>query len=311
MGRLGKLFGVVVIALTVLGTGGVASAATSLPLGHGDFAGSVGIGHGRTMYLECYGQGSPTVVLDSGLRNGAGIWAQREPDTPPGPTVLPALAHFTRVCAYDRPGVIASFEPLEFSRSSPVPMPRTAAGAAADLDAMLRAARVPGPYVLVSHSTGGLIDRLFAAEHPRQVAGLVLVDALAEGLQDRLDRTQLDAYEALNNGPIEGIEYDLERYRFRKSFEQVRRATRAHPLGDIPVSVISHGLPFSLPESLPGGLSSEVIEDAWTHAQDLLAGLTPDAVHVVAKRSSHYIMLTQPRLVIAQVERVVREARQR
>jgi pimeloyl-ACP methyl ester carboxylesterase len=283
-----------------------AGAAPTMPLGPGDFAGSVGIGDGRTMYLECYGHGAPTVVLDSGLRNGAGIWAERQADTPAGPTVLPALARVTRVCAYDRPGVIESFQPFVLGRSSPVPMPRTAAGAAADQEAMLRAAHVPGPYVLVSHSTGGLIDRLFAAAHPRQVAGLVLVDALGEGIEAKLDRAQMDAWEALNNGPVEGLDHELESYRFRESFDQVRAATAAHPLGDTPLSVISHGLPFGLPAGLPGGLTDAAFERAWTYAQGRLADLTPDAVHVVAHHSSHYVMWTQPRLVIDQVERIVR-----
>src|SRR4051794_11729135 len=82
----------------------VAGAASSdLPLKRGDFAGSFGISKGRSMFLECFGHGSPTVVLDAGLRNGGAIWAERTPETPAGPTVLQALARQTRVCAYDRP----------------------------------------------------------------------------------------------------------------------------------------------------------------------------------------------------------------
>ena len=119
------------------------------------------------MFLECFGKGSPTVILDSGLRNGAAIWAERTDETPPGPTVLPALARFTRVCGYDRPGTLIKFEPLEFSRSSRVAIPRTTAGAVADLHTLLKVARVPGPYVFVNHSTGGLIDRLYASTYPR------------------------------------------------------------------------------------------------------------------------------------------------
>ena len=277
-----------------------------LPLKAGDSAGLVGIGHGREMFLECYGKGWPTVILDSGLRNGAGVWAQPNEESPPGPTVFPGVARFTRVCSYDRPGTIATFAPLEFSRSSAVAMPRTAAGAVSDLHELLKAARVPGPYVMVSHSTGGLIDRLYAATYPREVAGLVLVDGLAEFFEDKLTPEQLSGWEALNNGPIEGLDYpDLERYDFRASFAQTRRATHRHPLPDIPYTVLSHGKPFALPESLPNNLSSAVIERAWTFAQDRLASLVPDAVHIIAKHSSHYILYTQPKLVIDQTRRVV------
>lgn len=298
------------ISAAVLALAPASGAATSdLPLKQGDFAGTFGIGNGRTMFLECYGRGAPTVILDSGLRNGARVWNDPA-QTRPGPRVFPAVARFTRVCGYDRPGTINNFEPLEFSRSSPASMPRTAADAASDLNALLKAAKVPGPYVFVNHSTGGLIDRLYASEHPRQVAGMVLVDALAEFVEDRFTPAQMDVYEHVNNDPIEGIDYpDIEQILFGKSFALMRRAQRRHPFPDVPLVVLSHGIPFSLPDGLGAGFTSTVVERAWTHAQGELAKLTPGAHHVVAKRSSHYIMFTQPKLVIDEVRRVVRAVR--
>lgn len=89
----------------------------------------------------------------------------------------------------------------------------------------------------------------------------------------------------------------------------MRRAQRKHPLRDIPLSVISKGLPFGLPDDLPGDLTPALLERAWRTAQDKLAKLTPHAVHLIAKRSSHYIMLTQPKPIIDQARRVVRAAR--
>jgi hypothetical protein len=102
---------------------------------------------------------------------------------------------------------------------------------------------------------------------------------------------------------------DPERIRFVRSFAQMRRAERKHALRHMPLSVISKGLPFGLPEDLPGGLTPAVLERAWRHAQDKLAKLTPDPVHVIAKRSSQYVLLTQPRLIIDQARRVVRAVR--
>ncbi len=301
----------VAISLVSLLAPAAGAATPDMPLKNGDFAGSFGIGHGRSMYLECFGKGSPTVILNAGLRNGAAFWSQRSDETPPGPTVLPGVARFTRVCGYDRPGtILTSIPPIEFSRSSPVQMPRTAADAVSDLHALLKVAKVRGPYVFVAHSLGGLIDRLYAATYPRRLAGMVLVDALAEYLQDPLDPAQMAAYSAINNGPVEGLDYpDLERIRFVRSFAQMRRAQRTHPLRDMPLSVISKGLPFGLPEGLPGGLTPAVLERAWDFAQDKLAKLTPDAVHVIAKRSSHYVMLRQPKLIVDQTRRVVRAVR--
>ena len=100
---------------------------------------------------------------------------------PPGSgqtAVLPGVAAFTRVCAYDRPGTILDFD--HRSRSDPAPMPRTAGDIVADLHALLTAAAVPGPYVLAGHSFGGLVARLYAATYPDEVVGLVLVDAAHE-----------------------------------------------------------------------------------------------------------------------------------
>ena len=107
----------------------------------GDFAGLVEIKDGRRLYLECRGRGTPTVVLESGGGDAADIWSFRPPGFHQTP-VLPAVARYTRVCAYDRPGTFqASGQP---SRSDPVPLPRSAAQIV-DLHALLRAARVPGP----------------------------------------------------------------------------------------------------------------------------------------------------------------------
>ncbi len=274
----------------------------------GDFAGLVGLGGGRSMYLECHGAGAPTVILEAGLRSRSDIWSERLDETPTGPTVFAGVARSTRVCAYDRPGT--TLGATEFSRSSPVPMPRTAADAVSDLHRLLRVARVPGPYVLVGHSTGGLIVRLYASTYPRDVVGLVLVDALSEFLEGPLSPAQIAAYDELNNGPLDGVDYpDLEQILFRPSFAEMRAAQARRPLHGIPVSVISRGLPFPLPDGLPGGLTTDVVDAAWRRSQDELASLTPGTRHRIAQRSAHYVMLSQPRLIIGQIARVLRVVR--
>ena len=76
---------------------------------------------------------------------------------------------------------MCSYDPARqngaFGRSDPAPAPRTATDRVGDLQALLAAARAPGPYVLAGHSNGGLFDLLYASQHPQQVAGLVLIDA--------------------------------------------------------------------------------------------------------------------------------------
>ena len=135
----------------------------------GRFSGWFDIG-GRRLFLRCTGHGSPTVVFEGGLTTD---WYQLQNQ----------LSGFTRVCSYDRPGGPRS-------SSDPAPTPRTARDFVADLHAVLRAARVPGPYVVVGHSNSGLFTQLYASTYPRQVAGLVAV-ITSDATQHRNDAAAL------------------------------------------------------------------------------------------------------------------------
>ena len=153
-----------------------------------DFSGLVDIGGGREMYMECHGTGSPTVVLVSGTRGPFDDWTHvidsgGEPK-PSGSAVFPKVGKFTRVCAYDRPGT-TRFDGM-LSPSTPVRQPTSAQEGAADLHALLRAAKQKGPYLIVAHSWGGLIGRLYASKYPDEVSGLVLLDPGSEFMQDTL-----------------------------------------------------------------------------------------------------------------------------
>jgi pimeloyl-ACP methyl ester carboxylesterase len=210
----------------------LAGALASMPASFAtaDLAGLIDIGDGRKMYLECRGEGSPAVALISGKGDRGDIWSTTNPDNP-GPTVFAEVARLTRVCAYDRPGTIG-VAASELGRSDPVPGPATAAAGAADLWALLSAAEVPGPYVLVGHSMGGLIARLVASDHRHEVSGLVLVDALSEDLYNGLTDDQQAVLERINTG--------VEDYDMLATFEQVRTAA---PVALMPVVVLTAGRP--------------------------------------------------------------------
>ena len=126
---------------------------------------------GRRLYLECTGSGSPTVVLVSGLAEASVYWRG---------WIAPVVAQNSTVCAYDRAGQ---------GWSDPPPSPQDGVAVATDLHNLLAKAQLPGPYVVVGHSTGGVYVRIFAARYPDQVAGMVLLDsqpneALTGGLPD-------------------------------------------------------------------------------------------------------------------------------
>ena len=274
----------------------------------GDFAELVDIG-GRSLYLACRGAGSPTVILEAGFRTRADVWMEDllQPEDP-RTMVFSGVAAFTRVCAYDRPGTVSVLDgELLPSRSDPAPMPRTAEEAVFDLHALLEAAAIPGPYILVGHSFGGLFVRLYAATYPADVAGMVLVDAFPETMRDALTAEQWAAYdEIFQPVPAELADYaDLEFTRLDISMDQMQEAAAASPLRSIPLVILSRGQSMTMPADLPGGLTGEMLEGAWQTAQDGLAGLLPDARHVIAAESGHYIQLQQPNLVIEAVREVV------
>ncbi|MBO9661473.1 alpha/beta hydrolase [Dokdonella sp.] len=125
----------------------------------------IDIGAGRHVNLRCSGSGAPTVILDAGQGMTSMSWRKLQP----------LVAKTNRVCAYDRAG-------LGFS--DPGPLPRTAQAAAADLSALVHAAELAPPLVLVGHSMASYVARLYAAEHPGEVAGLVLVDPVSETLAE-------------------------------------------------------------------------------------------------------------------------------
>jgi pimeloyl-ACP methyl ester carboxylesterase len=265
-----------------------------------DFAGLVDLGGARKMYLECRGEGSPTVVLVSGKGNRSDTWSTQTPEMRSPPVFL-EVAKFTRVCAYDRPGTIGALT-SEASRSDPVPEPVTAAAGAADLYSLLTKAKVPGPYVLVGHSIGGIIARIVAGEHGDQVAGLLLEDALSEDLYNGLTAGERAVFEKMNAGP--------EDYDTVMTFEQVRAAGQIRPM---PVVVLTATVPQLNAEVLASGQLPPEVTHAFADAlwasqmiaQDNLARLFPGSRHVRVPNSTHYIHVDQPQAVIAAIREIV------
>ena len=154
---LGRIVGVI-IALMIVGAiyESVAEAADAKaypPPGQ-----MVDVG-GYRLHINCTGTGSPTVVIDAGLGDWSTGWG----------FVQPEIAKATRVCTYDRAG---------WAWSDVGPLPRDAAQFAKELHTLLKNANIPGPYIMVGHSLGGLTVRVFVHDYSSEVVGVVLIDSM-------------------------------------------------------------------------------------------------------------------------------------
>jgi|SRR5688572_5225015 len=280
---------------------------------------------GYRLHLNCVGTGAPTVILDAGLMDFSTMWAR----------VQPPVSHFTRACAYDRAGL---------GWSDPSPKPRTSEIMLGELRALLLAAGIEPPYVLVGHSFGGMNMRLFARRHPRDVVGLVMVDAAHEDQLLRIPELAV-AGKALSNQfrslgavrslgllalapgaipdrglpPVAARQYrtilaatpyfhsaSVELDAMEDNFDQAH-AARERELGETPMVVITRGRPNPLPSMPPAGV--ERLESEWREMQLRLAALSAQSTHLFAADSGHDIHLQQADLVVEAIRTVVNRAR--
>jgi pimeloyl-ACP methyl ester carboxylesterase len=136
--------------------GGIATVSAATAVARAGAGKMIDVG-GHRLYIECTGSGGPAVILQAGLGASSSSWA----------SIAPAVAAMTTVCTYDRAGHGRSDEAGS----------QDGIALATDLHTLLERAGVPGPYVLVGHSSGGPYVRVFAAQYPDEVAGMVLLDA--------------------------------------------------------------------------------------------------------------------------------------
>lgn len=231
---------------------------------------------GYRLHIDCKGKGEPPVMMDAGLAHGAYTWD----------LVMPEVAKFTRVCSYDRAGV---------GDSDRGKRPRTSQQIVAELVALLKKVKLKPPYILVGHSFGGMNVRLYASQHPNQVAGMVLVDSSHEDQTYRFaavmpspERESFLQQQGGNNG---------EHVNVLVSSDQLRNST---PLPNIPLVVLTAASAKWLPEQT---------EQVRQELQSNLAHLVPNSRHIIATHSGHFIQQDRPELVIAAIRSVVMEVR--
>jgi pimeloyl-ACP methyl ester carboxylesterase len=243
--------------------------------------GPIDIGGGRHLNINCTGAG-PVVILDGGLGNTSAVW------TP----VVRLVPSFATVCSYDRAGQ---------GGSDSRPLPHGAESAADDLHALLVAGKLPGPYVIVGASFGGLVVQIFARRFPTETAGVVLVDSLANGWDRQLESGILSAAQVAERRAIPNGE-EITNEEIRAS-EIAAGAGPAFPA--VPLVVLQHGQPF------PGGPDwpTAKVEALWSSLQGDLAALSPRSTLLVAAQSGHRIHEQQPDLVADAIHAIVDPSR--
>jgi pimeloyl-ACP methyl ester carboxylesterase len=283
--------------------------------------------------IDCRGQGSPTVILDSGLGVPAIGWNP----------VQTEVAKFAHVCSYDRAG---------YGWSGATSAPRTSIQIAKELHALLEAANEKGPYILVGHSFGGYNVRVYNGQYPNDVAGMVLVDASHEDQNDRMPPAmqafmkktveQLKRQEMLapwlirfgivrfsqrNQGEAPGVSKEFgqemlylqmqpkfieasasEMGSFVESANEVRAAGN---LGDKPLVVLTAGKSADASQ-LPPGIPKKEFDDFHTlWVNDLQvkeAHLSTRGERIMVPDSTHMIPFERPDAIISAIHSVYNAA---
>lgn len=233
------------------------------------------------------GSGRYTVIHESGFGTDLRAWRK----------VAPELAKVARVFVYSRAG---------HGGSEPRPEPRTIEQNTAELEQVIAAAKLAPPFILVGHSYGGLLVRAFAARHPEQVAGMVLVDPADERFNPALRK--LDAARAAEDDR-QFAAMVPPRFQPELKLLQPILDSGALPLAgklpNVPTVVLTSARQAEKPMFFLESPQAVAIKQA-LHASFLEQ--FSDGVQVVTSKSGHNIQVEEPELVIAAVNEVIAKA---
>lgn len=237
-------------------------------------------GHQLRMLIS--GRGSPTVVFETGGSPGAGgpleYWKR----------VQPAVSKFTGTVTYDRAGI---------GLSAPGPKPRDARQVARELHTALHNAHVAPPYILVGHSFGGPLNRVFAGMYPDEVAGMVLLDPTQEEF--------INWNQARDTNHVERVD---EEWKDMQASLAEAHQSRVPP--GVPVVLItamgSRVLPSFITEKQKEDM--ETVRQMWLKFHNEWMEKIPDGQHITTENSGHGIPFEEPDLVIKTIRQVVEMA---
>ncbi len=230
------------------------------------------------------GTGGPTVVFESGIGD-LRSWSR----------ALPKVAEFAATVSYSHAGI---------GGSEVAVAPRSARRSVEELRTLLQNAGIQPPYVVVGHSAGGLLARVFAITYPGEVVGLVLVDGMHE--RQVLEFTKLDsvgftrrrALGLASLGPAQRAEMDG-----LAPILSTGNLGVTGKLPDVPMVVLT-SLP-SVASQAPGAVR------VWRDLHAEIFQSSTHGMHIVTSRSGHVIQQDEPDLVVNAIRWVVEAVRSR
>jgi pimeloyl-ACP methyl ester carboxylesterase len=262
----------------------------------------ISIGSHR-LQVSIAGKGIPTVVIDAGITDKLENWR----------LLHKRIAKETRIVTYNRAG---------YGQSEPGPLPRHCGREAEELKALLDAASVPSPYVVVGHSLGGLNAQVFAAKYPKDIAGVVLLDppplSFIRGekynsLLAVADQMTVE-WQAVADGGAESINpqekaravfFRMIASEHREMFgESARLVSEISTFGDTPLLVIASGKANPV-----FGDIAEEYQRYWIAQSRSLSHKSSKGKFVLAEKSTHNLYTDVPDLVVESILSVVYQAR--
>ncbi len=249
---------------------------------------------GRKLDCRVYGTGSPAVVLVSGLEAPQDYWN----------SVIPDLAAKTTVVTYDRAGI---------GKSEIGDLPTHGEQSAKDLLVLLDKLCVPKPYILVGHSYGGNVVRLFAYMFPDDMGGLILEDTQHEDVMDEMRKLlkgkDLDAFDELMTARFSTPGHPKTEADYREMTREQLRKSGALPR--IPYVILTSA---GRAKAMAPLFSDEAIAKMAkldSALNDRLAALIPGGRQVLVEGTGHDIHVDKPEALIAPVTEMIQAARMR
>lgn len=244
----------------------------------------------RSLFLDCAGDGTPTVIFEAGGGTDGTAWRH----------VVPMLLRSTKTCVYDRAGT---------GLSSVAQRPHTMQQMVDEFDRLLSRAQLAGSNVLVGHSLGGLLVRLYTSQHRDAVSGIVLVDPTTEEQDVRMwslmPADLMSQFKQSLSQSSEGLDYES----FVRGMAELRSASRS--LGNLPLVVLTavgttEGDQPKVADALGRQLASE-----WLSMHEEVSHLSSNSAHILIEASGHDMPNDAPHVIVAAVEAVLASARTR